>query len=193
MLKAKQLTKSYNGNIVLNNLSIDFDDNKVNVIKGASGCGKTTLLRILAGLTEKDGGETEGFAGKKISLAFQEDRLLKELNPVKNISLVLEKRISAENIKADLLSVGLTKTDLEKPCASFSGGMARRVAVVRAVMYPSKIILLDEPFKGLDDASKIKVSKYLAEKIKNRTVIAVTHDEEDFNGFDCKIININNC
>lgn len=190
MLRVKCLKKSFSGHLVFENLNIDFDEKKVNIVKGASGCGKTTLLRILAGLTEKDGGKTEGFSDKKISFAFQEDRLLKEQNPVKNISIVLEKGGDINRIKDNLISVGLTAFDLNKPCASFSGGMARRVAVVRAVMYPSEIIMLDEPFKGLDDNTKKSVSKYLLKETKERTVIAVTHDLDDFKDFDYKLINI---
>lgn len=188
MLKIINLSKSYNGHSVFNNLNIDFDENKINVITGTSGCGKTTLLRIISGLSEQDGGETEGFKDKKISFAFQEDRLLKDLNPVKNISLVLDRGVRENEIKENLLCVGLTTADLSKPCASFSGGMARRAAVVRAVMYPSGIILLDEPFKGLDENTKQSVIEYFSEKINGRTVIAVTHDLEDFKDFDIKLI-----
>lgn len=189
----KNLYKSYSGEDVLVNLNIEFNDSKINVIMGPSGCGKTTLLRILTGFEKKDKGEIIGFAGKKISFVFQEDRLINDLNPIKNIMIILDypdKKLIIKKIKNHLLDVGLSEDDFNKPVSSLSGGMARRLALVRAFISPGDIVILDEPFKGLDDRTKALVINYIKENIGGRFIIAVTHDFSEFKDFDCELIKI---
>ncbi len=179
------LSKRYGEKTVLENFNAVIPENKLTFIMGPSGCGKTTLINILMGLVEKDGGTITGVPLLK-SAVFQEDRLCESFNAVSNVRLVCEnKRVKNKEIIAHLERIGL-ENNILKPVVELSGGMRRRVAVVRAVLARSDIIFMDEPFKGLDDKTKEKTMQYVADNTKNKTVIIVTHDlnEADFLGGD---------
>ena len=171
------VSKSYEGKTVLNGMSLVFKEGEITCIKGPSGCGKTTLLRILAGLTQKDSGKISGIP-ERISCVFQENRLCEDFSVLSNIKLVCEKDISGEEIIKNLDSVGLGD-NINTPVKELSGGMKRRVALVRAVLSKGELLILDEPFKGLDDDTREDVTKYLLEGQNKRTVIMVTHDPEE--------------
>ncbi len=177
-----ELSKSYGENIVLDGFSAVISENKMTFIMGPSGCGKTTLINILMGLVSEDKGTITGVPTHK-SVVFQEDRLCESFNAVSNVRLVCDKKIKDEEIYTHLDQIGL-KDDLAKPVIELSGGMRRRVAVVRAILAKSDIIFMDEPFKGLDDKTKVKTMQYVVDNTKNKTVIIVTHDidEADYLG-----------
>ena len=153
---------------ILKNFSAEFPEHQVTAVSGRSGCGKTTLLSVLLNLLPADSGEIHGF--QKPSAVFQEDRLLPYLTAAKNISVAAEKA---------LLQVGFDPEDLKKNAVQLSGGMARRVSIVRAMLTSGDAVLLDEPFKGLDDLTREKVMQFVKENLKNRTTILVTHDPRD--------------
>ncbi|MGI6085111.1 MAG: ATP-binding cassette domain-containing protein [Acetivibrionales bacterium] len=180
------LSKSFDQNIVLNGFSARIPKNKTTFIMGPSGCGKTTLINILMGLIDADGGTVTGVPKYK-SAVFQEDRLCESFNAVSNVRLVCERKIKDEEIRSHLEKIGL-KDNLRKPVIELSGGMRRRVAIVRAVLAKSDIIFMDEPFKGLDDETKEKTMEYTADNTKNKTVIIVTHDIEEAKYFGGEII-----
>lgn len=177
-IELKNLCKSFENNKVLNNVNAIFNCNEINCLLGNSGCGKTTLLNILMGIYSADSGCVLGLNDRKISAVFQEDRLCENMNAIKNIRLVCSKNISDEKIINDLIFIGL-KESLYKPISKLSGGMKRRVAIVRALIYNSDILIMDEPFKGLDETTKMNVIEYIKNNTHNRTTILVIHDERD--------------
>lgn len=181
-----ELSKSYGDNIVLDRYSAVIPENRMTFIMGPSGCGKTTLINILMGLIHYDNGTVTGVPSHK-SAVFQEDRLCENFNAVSNVRLVCDNRIKNEEIISHLEKIGL-KDNLSKPVIELSGGMRRRVAVVRAILAKSDIIFMDEPFKGLDDKTKAETMQYVVDNTKNKTVIIVTHDTDEANFLGGEII-----
>ena len=175
MAKVENLTVQYGGTAVLENFSAEFPDGGVTAVSGRSGCGKTTLLAVLLGLLRPDGGTVSGF--RQPSAVFQEDRLLPFLSAEKNIA-VTAGCTEAEAGEA-LLSVGFDAADRGKRAFERSGGMARRVAIVRAMLAPGDAVLLDEPFKGLDERTRAQVVRFVCENRRGRTMVVVTHDPRD--------------
>lgn len=175
MAKVENLTVQYGGIAVLENFSAEFPDGGVTAVSGRSGCGKTTLLAVLLGLLRPDGGTVSGF--RQPSAVFQEDRLLPFLSAEKNIA-VTAGCTEAEAGEA-LLSVGFDAADRGKRAFELSGGMARRVAIVRAMLAPGDAVLLDEPFKGLDERTRAQVVRFVCENRRGRTMVVVTHDPRD--------------
>jgi len=184
----KDLTKSFGGNLVLSRLNITLPEKERTCIMGPSGCGKTTLLNILMGLVPPDEGSVEGVPRLK-SAVFQEDRLCEDFYAVLNVRLVCGKRTDNRQILSHLESIGLNlKDDMAKPVSEFSGGMKRRVAIVRAVMAHSEILFLDEPFKGLDGDTKKLTIDYVKKQTEGKTVIIVTHDTAEVEALDGNLL-----
>ncbi len=188
-ISIKELTKRYREKEVFDRASFFIESGKTTAIMGKSGIGKTTLIKILMGLEKYDSGNIEGLKGKKVAAVFQEDRLCENLSPVTNVLIVCEKRITAERIRCELAEIGLGDS-ADKPVRELSGGMKRRVAIVRSIMAESDILVLDEPFKGLDQETKNRVIDYLKKRIEGKTVILVTHDIGEAKIFNSNIIDI---
>lgn len=177
-IKMKNICKSFNGQQVLSDVSMSFSEGKITCIMGASGVGKTTLINILMGLWEADSGEITGINNKKISAVFQEDRLIEHWDAIKNILLVCSGNVTDEIVKKHLEDIGLV--DYEgKSVRALSGGMRRRVAIVRAILSEYDILFMDEPFKGLDEKLKNQVVNYVRENTKGKTLIVITHDRDE--------------
>lgn len=187
MLKAVNIRKSFGENVVLDDFSHDFAEGKTTAILGRSGCGKTTLMNILMGLLSPDGGEVvrEG----RISAVFQEDRLCENLSASANIRLVTGKRLPEAQIAEELTAVGLQGCD-NKAVRELSGGMKRRVALLRALLSEYDILFADEPFKGLDTDTKLNVLGYFKEKTLRKTVVFVTHDNDECDTLADEIITL---
>jgi NitT/TauT family transport system ATP-binding protein len=171
---ASNLYKSFGDKLVLQDFSTVFPAGTLTCLMGPSGCGKTTLLRILMGLEKADAGSVTGLP-RRLSAVFQEDRLCEGFSAVSNIRLVTGRSIPAALIESHLLALGLGGSP-SLPVREFSGGMKRRVALVRAVLARWELLLLDEPFKGLDEDTRRTAAAYLREHTAGRTVIMVTHD-----------------
>jgi len=124
------------------------------------------------------------------SVVFQEDRLCENLSAASNIRLVCHKPIKTNDIIEAMSIVGLASDFAKQPTRSMSGGQQRRVAILRALMAEYDILFLDEPFKGLDLETKKKVMLYTKEQSKGKTVIFITHDKEECEIMDGRIINI---
>ncbi|NLL75791.1 MAG: ABC transporter ATP-binding protein [Clostridiales bacterium] len=174
----RNLSKKYGEKKVFHNFSAIIKEGGVTSIMAPSGAGKTTFLRILAGLEKADEGSIEGMEGKNIGMVFQEDRLCENLNSVSNISFVCSNAITRQQILEELHKVGLAGSELQ-PVRELSGGMRRRTALVRALLSVYDILILDEPFKGLDESNKIEIMNYTLKKSMGKTVILVTHDENE--------------
>ncbi len=189
ILIIKEITKSYGKQKVLENISFNLNESERICIYGKSGIGKTTLLRIIAGLEKADSGKIT-FVGK-VSMVFQEDRLLENTDVYTNLYCVLGSRFDKAEVDMHLKEVGLEGAG-NKIVSELSGGMKRRVAIVRCMMKSSEIILLDEPFKGLDTILKDNIIRYVVKYLNGRAVIMVTHDISEAEKIQAEIIEIRN-
>lgn len=187
-MEVKNVCKSYNGEKVLNNVSLYIGDGETALISGVSGIGKTTLLRIMMGLEKADSGEIIGVPGK-IAAVFQEDRLPEKFIPVACVKMTAPKAVSKKMIYSHLREVGLGE-HLDKPVSKLSGGMRRRVAIVRAIICDADVIFLDEPFNGLDRETKLNTIAYIKKHTLGKTLIAVSHNAEDAQLLGAKEIRI---
>lgn len=173
----ESLTKKYGDQIVLDNLSFEFDDNGIYLLRGQSGSGKTTLLRILAKLETFDTGTVK--MPDKVSFCFQEHRLFDSLSALENVLIVSDKpdETGKEKAKALLLGLGFKETDINKTPSELSGGMKQRISFARSVFYDSDLLLLDEPTKELDDQNIDEILKIIKLESKHRLIIISTHDD----------------
>lgn len=169
----EHIEKRFGDKIVLRDLSARFPAGACTAIMGPSGCGKTTLLRIILGLERPDGGRVLG-RRFPMSAVFQENRLFEDFSALSNLAAVSPKA-SREEMARHLTALGLGDS-LSAPARTLSGGMKRRVAIARAVLAPGEILVLDEPFTGLDRETKGVVLDYLKTHTKGRTLLLVTHD-----------------
>ncbi|WP_459480537.1 ATP-binding cassette domain-containing protein [Clostridium saccharoperbutylacetonicum] len=183
-INIRNLNKAYGSEQIFKNFNIEFSDDNINCIVGKSGCGKSTLLNIIAGLIDIQGGEINGAALSDISYIFQEDRLIEWLDVKENLELTLKKYFDSSILDAKidevLELVGIYDIKNKYP-NELSGGMRQRINIARAFGKPSKIILMDEPFKSLDYKLKYTIIdefKNLLDKEK-RMVILVTHDLDE--------------
>ena len=183
------LCKSFDDNEILKNVNITLEDSSIYCLMGASGIGKTTLLRILMGLERADSGCKSGIDTKNISCMFQEDRLIPDLSAIDNVRIVLRRKNNRAEVRNNLLSI-LPDDSLDLPVSSLSGGMKRRVALARALSYPGKLIILDEPFTGLDKDTKLNVINYILKMRNNRTLLIATHGTDDADLLGAKIIKL---
>ncbi|MGB8455471.1 MAG: ATP-binding cassette domain-containing protein [Anaerocolumna sp.] len=183
----RNITKQYEDTLVLNQVNLEIKEGKITCIMGPSGIGKTTLIHIIMGVVKADSGILEGLKDKRITAVFQEDRLCEGVGAIHNVKMVCDKKVSELQIKQDFNEVGLLDYE-NKKIRDLSGGMKRRVAMVRAVMAESDIIIMDEPFKGLDDKLKEQVIHYIKRKTKDRTLIVVTHNREEVEALGGELI-----
>lgn len=236
MIELKNISKSYNGIPVLQDISMTFRDNGCYCLMSPSGSGKTTLMRILMGLEHPDTGtvriygqdgevgdcrtagdcrvagdcravrdhrETGDFRTVRdcraarghreagdfraarigrtslaISAVFQEDRLCESFSPLENVMMCAGRSIKASLVRQEMEKL-LPAKCLDRPVSTLSGGMKRRVAVYRALLTPSDVLVMDEPFTGMDEELKHSVIAYIREKQAGRILILSTHQEED--------------
>ncbi|MDR1784309.1 MAG: ATP-binding cassette domain-containing protein [Endomicrobium sp.] len=177
----ENLNKKYKDKIILSNFCKTFEEKSTTFIIGTSGIGKTTLIQILMELEEYDSGSIEGIENKKISAVFQSDSLCENLSVFLNVKLVSQ-NLTCNEVEKELMKIGLVDC-MDKRVKELSGGMKRRVAIARALLYDFDLLIMDEPFKGLDEESKAKVMDFVIEKTKEKTVIIITHNLEEINYF----------
>ena len=210
ILEGCQLTKKFGELCAVENLNFFLGEEEMVAILGPSGCGKSTLLRMVAGFEEPDGGKII-FGGetvlnklppekRNIGMVFQDLALFPHLNVFENIAFGLfSKKIkepSKEKIKTKvremLALVGLPNYELKMP-GTLSGGEQQRIALARALATRPKVLLLDEPFSGLDTKLRIHLRKEIKKILKkNKTsVILVTHDQEEAFSFADRILVMN--
>ena len=178
MLSIRGICKSFEGRSVLKNVSFDFPEAAVTALRGPSGCGKTTLVNIILGLIEPDAGDVLMPASARTAAVFQEDRLIEHFSAARNVRLTAPASVTDEQIRSALSELGLAQEG-EKRVSEFSGGMRRRVAVIRAALFQPQFLLLDEPFKGLDEEMRARTAAFLRRNCAQATTILVTHDETE--------------
>lgn len=195
---------SYNKGVdeeLINDLSLHIPAGDRVCIMAPSGTGKTTLLNLLTGGLKPDSGsvsfevdtgdgikDTDGHESVNISMVFQEDRLCSEYTAAYNIALGLKRGDRKKDlIQSHLEQLGMGEnifTDVKE----LSGGMKRRVAIVRAVMSPSRVLILDEPFASLDEELKDRTAEYITANLNGRTLVVVSHDEKDAERLNARIL-----
>ena len=158
-------------------------------LMGPSGCGKTTLLHILAGLLKPESGSVSDFPSN-VSMMFQEDRLLPWLNAYENVALVQSGSLPRWKGQKDTASELLRELDLDPAMeiGSMSGGMKRRVSLARALAFDSEALLLDEPFKGMDEDLMVRAAKLIS--AQGKVTIVSTHSEAEAKALGAEIIRL---
>ncbi len=180
MIETRDLTVTYDGRTVLREVDRPVPDGGHIALMGPSGCGKTTLLRVLAGLQTPDAGTVRVEPGR-MACVFQEPRLLPWRTAAENVNAVLSDRAQA----------WLERLELGDACdqypAALSGGMQQRVAIARALAYDAPVLLLDEPFRGLDAALRARVTALIADAAADKTLVLATHDAADAAALGCAV------
>lgn len=170
---------SFNSKVILDHLNLHFDNNKVTCLFGISGCGKTTILNLIANLIEPHNGKVCGTQGLKTAYVFQDDRLIPNISILENILAVCKNKESqVEKAKGLLSEMGLS-SDYNKKPFEMSGGMNKRVNIARAIMYNADILLLDEPFAALDDTTKSNIMDIIKRECKDKIIALVTHSKDE--------------
>lgn len=184
MLSIDNISFSYGENPVLENFSLSVGDGERICLFGKSGCGKTTLLRIILGLEKAQQGSVTSGRDIKYSAVFQEDRLLPFKTVLQNITLI---GADEQTALSHLSALGIRDCAAKYP-SELSGGMRRRAAIARALSAEYDCLVLDEPFSGLDIENIRKAAEHISEYLSGRTLILVTHAQEEAQMLGCKII-----
>lgn len=185
MLELKDVSLSFGALEVLRGASLTLGQGERIAITGPSGCGKTSLLHVIAGLLHPDSGLVRNRAART-ACVFQEPRLLPWLSAEENVSIVMPHGTQGQDALMLLKKLGLADSAEKHPC-ELSGGMQQRVALARALAYAPDLLLLDEPFRALDAASKALAIDAVNERA-DCAVILVTHSPEEADALGCRII-----
>lgn len=185
MLELKDVSLSFGALEVLRGASLMLGQDERIAITGPSGCGKTSLLHVIAGLLHPDSGLVRNRAART-ACVFQEPRLLPWLSAEENVSIVIPHGTQGQDALMLLKELGLTDSAEKHPC-ELSGGMQQRAALARALAYAPDLLLLDEPFRALDAASKALAIDAVNERA-DCAVILVTHSPEEADALGCRII-----
>ena len=200
-LQIHDLCKQFDGHLVLDHVSMELVSGHIYCLMAPSGTGKTTLFRILMGLEHADSGEiivqrktkeagqaaaekvadwqeNETLQNLCIGAVFQEDRLCENLSAASNIRLVCTETITDRELEEAYKAVALTEV-WQKPVRELSGGMRRRVSILRALLAESDCVIMDEPLRGLDEKTRAKTIDYILKKTEGKTLIFVTHEEKE--------------
>lgn len=176
MIEIKALTAAYGENIVLESCALTVPDGGRAALMGPSGCGKTTLLRAAAGLLRPASGSAD--AGGRVAFVFQEPRLFPWLTAEQNVAAVLPGR-GGGTARELLRRAGLSGAEAEKYPGELSGGMRQRVSLCRALAYGGDALLLDEPFKGLDEDLRRSIAALILERASGAAILLSTHDARE--------------
>lgn len=187
MLKIKNLSFSYGEKQVISNFSLNLKSGERIWLSGPSGCGKTTLIKLISGLLKPEKGEII-LDSKEVSAVFQENRLLPFKTVLENITLVGG---DSQRGLYCLEKLGIGETANLKP-SKLSGGMKRRAAIARALSVPFDLLILDEPFNGIDEKNLNRTIDLINEVCLDKTVILITHSQNEAKLLNAKKIEINN-
>ena len=190
-ITVKNLTFSYDGKCLVENLNFDISNSCIGLIKGESGSGKSTLLNVIAGLKKADSGNVECNnkvymdentflppESRRIGYVFQDFALFPHINAKQNITYALNK----DFLHTDHMTLALNLNDhLHKMPHELSGGQQQRVAIARAIAMRPHLLILDEPFSNLDQKNAIEAQKIISKFIKDWSIpcLLVTHDQSE--------------
>ena len=177
-LSLQGFSKRFGSQEVLSEVSLSVAADEPVCLMAPSGSGKTTLFRTMLELEPRDAGQVQGADAAGWAVMFQEDRLNNELSAVDNVALVMPARTSRKAVR-ELLAKILPESCLDQPVSELSGGMRRRVALVRALAFPSTDVVLDEPFTGLDGKTRKRVIDFIRTQGQGRNILVATHGEDD--------------
>lgn len=184
MIKFENVTFMRKEKTILENFNLSVAKGERVCLFGESGCGKTTALRLIAGLEKQAGGSIE--VNGEISYVFQEHRLCPHITVLQNILLVTDDEIRALEI---LKALGIEDCTHKKP-DKMSGGQRQRAAIARALCAKADILLLDEPFSAIDKENVQRVSKEILRVYGDKTIVMVSHDQTHAEIMGAKIINM---
>lgn len=190
MIELRGVTHRFGDQVVLDDLDLDLPDGCVVAVMGVNGVGKTTLARLLLGLAVPGAGQIHGLDGLRRSAVFQEDRLCEHLTAVANVRLVLGRSVASASVADELRRTGLDDESLAKPVRDLSGGQRRRVVIVRALLADSDLLVLDEPFTGLDTDAKALLLTYVRERRHGRTLVLITHDRAEATSLGAEVVEL---
>lgn len=190
MIECRELAKSFDDQLVFSHLNMHIEEGERICLMAPSGSGKTTLLRILLGLESYDSGTLINPHTSSMAVVFQEDRLCDALSAVDNVALVCKPGVSRRSLRAMLCEV-LPNEVLDKQVAYLSGGQRRRVALVRAFACDAHLLVLDEPFSGLDSETRSEVAQFMLRHQNNATLLVSTHGEHDHVSLHARVILLN--
>ncbi len=186
MIVLKDLTLLCGGETVILRQNMTLEDGARIALMGPSGSGKTTLLRYLAGLLPAASGTGTGLP-ERVACVFQEPRLLPWRTGRENVNLVLgDRKTTLPRAEEWLSAVGL-RGEGDKYPAQLSGGMQQRVNIARALALGGELLLLDEPFRALDEARRGEIASLLDEKARGKTLVLATHDRAEAAALGCRI------
>ncbi|MBN2176095.1 MAG: ABC transporter ATP-binding protein [Demequinaceae bacterium] len=185
----RKVTRRYDDVVVFDKLTLELDEEHVTAVMGSNGSGKTTIARLVLGLDAADGGTVSGLDGRRPAAVFQENRLCDHLSAVNNVCLVLDHpdRAYAEE---HLRRAGLPDEAMHRPVRTLSGGQRRRVAIVRALAGDADLVVMDEPFSGIDADSKADLVQYIRDRLRGRTALLITHDAREAKQFGARVVKL---
>jgi len=175
-VKFEHVDKAFGDKIILRDFTLTLPKSGIVALMGPSGQGKTTILRLIAGLAKPDSGKVTA-EYERLTVVFQEDRLLDGVTARGNILAVLDRKQEAlAQTWLDRMGLGGEEDILP---AEMSGGMRRRLAIARAMAYGGDLVLLDEPFAGLDEVTRTQIYPHIFQREPNRLTVLVTHDRQE--------------
>ena len=178
MTQLTDLTVRYGDHTVIEHLSYTFPQKGIFLLMGPSGLGKTTLLRLLAGIESPTEGHVES-DHTRCSVSFQEPRLLPWLNALENLTFVLPDGEESKALAVRTLDALELSDAIHLLPGALSGGMAGRVSLARALAYGGDLLLLDEPFSALDPALKARIAPLVRAANPDGLTLVISHDPED--------------
>ena len=187
MLKLNEVSIRFGAKQVLDSCSLVLEKGQRAALMGPSGCGKTTLARAVMSLQTPDSG-TVSCSFQRVAAVFQEPRLMPWATAEENVNLVLSDRPETmPQARAWLDALELSEAASLYP-AELSGGMQQRLSIARALAYKPELLIMDEPFKAMDDALKSRILKVTASSITSAALLLITHSREEAAALGCRIL-----
>ena len=187
MTELKNIDFSYGEDKVLHKFNLTVNDGECVCLSGPSGCGKTTVLKLVMGLLKPDSGEISGV--KRPSVVFQEDRLLSSFSLITNVLLppLADER---KTVAIELLKEANLGDSIHEKVRNLSGGMKRRAAIVRALCFEGDLLILDEPFNGIDAENKRIIAAIIKREYldKGKPVLMVSHIPSDAELLNARVV-----